>query len=198
VDDDCPSVADPAQVDGDGDGLGDQCDPCTNGAIVAAPKLTFSRILPPPGDDKVKVKGRMIVPTTPPVDPSVQGARLLIEDGLSATVLDVFVPPGAFDAVTGIGWRVSNGGWQYRNGTGLQGITKLTVRRKPTSPGFVVFSVTGRNGIFPITPAGIPPTFTLIVEGPLGLHGQCGEASFAGPVTSSCTFSPTGSTLRCR
>ena len=134
----------------------------------------------------------------PAFDPSLQGARLLIEDALDGTVLDVTVPPGAYDAGTGIGWKTSNSGWQYRNRVGLQGVTKLSVKRKTTTPGVLTFSATGKNGAFPVTAAQVPLRFTLVVEGALGLHGQCGEATFGGPAVSSCTLSSSGTTLKCR
>jgi hypothetical protein len=140
----------------------------------------------------------MIVGTVPPFDPSTQGARLLIEDALDGTVLDVTVPPGAYDVGTGIGWKTAKSGWQYRNRVGLQGITKLSVKRKAATPGVLSFSATGKNGSFPVTPIQVPVRFTLVVEGALGIHGQCGEASFGGPAVSSCTLTSSGTTLKCR
>jgi hypothetical protein len=40
--------------------------------------------------------------------------------------------------------------------------------------------------------------FTLVMEGTLGVHGQCGEATFGGPTLSSCSLSGTLTTLKCK
>ena len=44
----------------------------------------------------------------------------------------------------------------------------------------------------------LPLRFTMVVEGPIGEHGQCGEATFVGPTLSRCVLSATGTTLKCR
>jgi len=80
---------------------------------------------------------------------------------------------------------VTGSGWQYRNRAGLQGVTKMAIRRAGSNPGLLTVSVTGKNGSFPVTPSQVPPRFTIVVEGTLGLHGQCGEAVFGGPTLSS-------------
>lgn len=198
ADDNCVSAANPAQEDGDADDIGDACDPCTSGAVVTEPQLTLSRVGPPPNDERFKLKGRMIVAATPTFDPSQQGARVLIEDALGGTVLDVAVPPGLYDPLTRAGWKVSSGGWQYRSSSGLQGLTKLVVSRKPTAPGVVSFTGTGKGATIAVAPGQLPLGFTVVVEGTLGVHGQCGAASFADPIVSRCKFASSGATLKCR
>src|SRR5262249_37774702 len=68
--DDCPAVADPGQVDSDGDGLGDVCDPCTGPAAFVKPKLSFAKLALPSGDETFTLTGKATVPTTPAIDPS--------------------------------------------------------------------------------------------------------------------------------
>ena len=93
---------------------------------------------------------------------------------------------------------MTGSGWQYRNRAGLQGVTKMAIRRAGSNPGLLTVSVTGKNGSFPVTPSQVPPRFTIVVEGTLGLHGRCGEAVFGGPTLSSCTLSSTLVTLKCK
>src|SRR5262249_34099820 len=67
--DDCPAAPDPAQADSDGDGRGDACDPCNNvfngGVFATKAKAIVTKLLTAPGDDKVKLKGYLVVPTAP-------------------------------------------------------------------------------------------------------------------------------------
>jgi hypothetical protein len=165
--------------------------------VVANGRLTLGRIAPPPNDDTLKLKGRMTVPQTPAIDPAAQGARLLVQDAAGGTVFDVTVPAGAYDAGTRSGWKVLGSGWQYRNGAGLQGLTKLTVKRASAS-GLLTVSAKAKNGAFPVTAGQLPVRFTIVVEGPIGDDGQCGDATFISPAAPRCTLSGTGTTLKCR
>jgi len=192
----CPATPDPAQLDGDGDGLGDACDPCTGPSIVANGRLTLGRLAPPPNDDRLKLKGRMTVPQTPAIDPAARGGRLLVQDAGGATVFDVTVPAGLYDAGTATGWKVLGSGWQYRNRAGLQGLTKLTV--KPAASGLLTVSAIARDGSFAVTAGQLPLRFTIVVEGPFGENGQCGEATFISPTVPRCVLSASGTTLKCR
>jgi hypothetical protein len=53
------------------------------------------------------------------------------------------------------------------------------------------------NGSWPATPADLPLRATLVLDTPNATTGQCGEATFPGP-SPVCTFTASGSTLRCR
>ena len=163
---------------------------------MAGGRLKLGRIAPPPNDDSLKLKGRMTVPQVPVIDPVAQGARLLVQDAVSGTVFDVTVPAGAYDAGTRTGWKVLGSGWQYRNALGLQGLTKLTVKR--AASGLLTISAIAKNGAFPVAVGQLPLRFTIVVEGPIGENGQCGEATFLSPTLPRCVLSATGNTLKCR
>ena len=77
-----------------------------------------------------------------------------MQDAVSGTVLDVTVPPGAYNAGTRTGWKVLGSGWQYRNALGLQGLTKLTVKR--AASGLLTVSAIAKNGSFPVAVGQLP------------------------------------------
>jgi hypothetical protein len=120
-----------------------------------------------------------------------------VQDVAGGTVFDVTVPPGAYDAGTRTGWKVLRSGWQYRNRTGLQGLIKLTVKRYSAS-GLLTVSAIGKRGDFPVSAGQLPLRFTIVVEGPIGDDGQCGEATFISPTVPRCVLSASGTTLKCR
>jgi hypothetical protein len=66
------------------------------------------------------------------------------------------------------------------NGTIVQTTNYFTTLRAPVDPGDVFFTVVGDWG-----------------DTPNATTGQCGEATFPGP-SPVCTFTASGSTLRCR
>src|SRR5262249_12264002 len=55
--DDCPTVADPAQRDADGDGIGDACEGGGGTAAITDAKLTLTKLQTPPGDDGITSHG---------------------------------------------------------------------------------------------------------------------------------------------
>jgi hypothetical protein len=179
----CPAVADPGQADGDADGEGDACDPCTNIVPVAGvkTKLVMSKLSPPGGDDRVKFKGTMTVPTSPPIDPATKGVRLLVSDE-SGVVVDALVPGGTPS------WRATLGRpvWIYRDRLGaFDGITKVSLKER--LPGEIKFTVQGKLGTYGRP---LPPTVkaTLVIDSPLATTGQCGESTYTDGQTSFCKF----------
>jgi hypothetical protein len=99
--DDCPSIPDPGQADSDGDGLGDVCDPCNNtfngGAYATKSKITVTKLLTAPGDDKVKLKGYLVLPQTPVIRCDLNGVRLLLQKQDGSYIFDTTLPPGVYD-----------------------------------------------------------------------------------------------------
>jgi hypothetical protein len=199
--DDCPSDRDPAQSDGDGDGIGDVCDPCTNGAAATRQKITATRLLPPPGDDRLAISGEAIVPTLPAIDPAARGVRVLLNAAGGGTLLDTTIPSGAYDSATGAGWKTTGGGrsWSYRgSGMATAGIQRVTIKTRNVA-GMLRFKVKGK-GAYAVVQTDLPVTATIVIDVPAAQRGQCAVAAFplAPPARPSCVLTAQGATLRCK
>ena len=202
--DDCPATPDAAQADSDHDGIGDACDPCSNIVPVFAvkPKVRIAR-LNVPGGEKMRFKGTITVPASPPIDPATKGVRVLIHDDLGAPLFDVIVP-GGFDPTSGVGWKANkrHTAWRYRNPSGFRSIVSIRVRGRRTAPGWLKFVVVGQNGTYVMSATRIPARSTMVIDSPFATTGQCGEAFFtagraAGPAPH-CSLRARGKTLVCK
>jgi hypothetical protein len=193
VDDDCPTVADAAQADGDLDGVGDAC-ACTGGAIEKA-RVTIGNLATPAGDDTLAIKGVMTVPASPAVDPVTTGMRILVRDG-AGTVLNATIPGGAFDALHQAGWKVTkSGAFTYQSALGLLGIRKVALKPSSKKPGQVRFAVAAKNGSYPADPAQLPLSAFVALASDAG---QCGLATFPGPAPEPhCAYDATRGKLKC-
>jgi hypothetical protein len=180
-------------ADADGDAVcdADLADP----APVVKPRLKIGRQLTPPGDDTLSFKGQMTIPLVPALDPPANGATVLVDDAAGRVIVDVVVPPGAYDSVTRTGWvtRSAGSAWTYKNPTGLLGITTVKVKRVVSLPGLVKFTVKGKSGHFDASGAALPLQGVLA----LGQAGQGGLAFFPGP-SPACTLVGGGNTVNCR
>jgi hypothetical protein len=195
----CPTAPDPGQQDGDDDGLGDACDPCTNGVAAVNPKLTITKLLTGPSDDSMTVKGEITLPFpfTPAFYPPGVGARVVVVDAQGTTVFDVQVPGGFYTGTSG--WKLSGSAtWTYKNKTGFQGITRVVLKHVTSLPGLIRFTVVAKFGSWVVTPATVPFRATVVVDAPTAETGQCGEVQFPGLPEPSCAFNVSGSKLTCK
>jgi hypothetical protein len=179
--------------DADDDGI---CDgSCTGPASMAKTKLKIGKQATPVGDDTLKLSGEMTIPALPALDPPSAGARLLVEDADGHAIVDVVVPPGAYDPVTKTGWRPNSKGttWTYKNPVGELGIIQLAVKTSKKVPGLVKVSATCKHGAYAAAGAALP--LRALVS--LTAAGQCGLATFTAP-GQTCALDPKGQSLTCK
>jgi len=189
VDDDCPSVADPGQEDADANGQGDAC-PC---ATIEAPSIAVGKLDAPSGDETLTVKGRMTIPTTPPLDPVANGMHVVVA-GTAGTIVDAVIPGGAFDPATKTGWKkTKKGSFSYQNPAGIDGIVKIGVKVSTKTPGLVQLTVKGKNGAYAVAPSDLPLRATLALD---AREAQCGNAAFPG--AAACAFNKKGTAVHCK
>src|SRR5262249_56350495 len=112
-------------------------------------------------EDMEAFKGEKGLATSLALDPVTTGARVIV-DG----VVDVAIPPGAFDRGSKTGWKVGkNGSFTYQNGAGgILGIAKIGLKASAKNPGSIKFAVAGKNGTYTVDPAHLPRAATLILD----------------------------------
>lgn len=193
-----------------------QCDlaTCGSGEFTATvtsmtgPRLTLGHLGGTSGDDTIAVKGRVVLPAPITIDPAQNGIRVSVVDAQGATVLDDWVPGGAFNVLTGIGWSSSGKGIRYvdKRKAGQGPIRKVTIKSDLGTPGLVRVAIAGKAGSYaagPALPLGLfvnldvglfaTPALPLDVD-PLngGACARFGDPPFA------CTSSSAGTKIRCR
>lgn len=156
-----------------------RCPPCIGRTAVERSSLRLDRLLGFAGDETLAWKGRFPVSLSEPLAPHVKGVRIVLEgkDSWSTNVprafLDVTVPSGAYDPVTGTGWTVNKSKtvWTYRSAA--NGISKVWIKWVPAL-GAVRFAVIAKN--LTLDPEGPPFWASLILDPPYADNAQCGEA----------------------
>ena len=202
-------------VDVDGDGQCDARDACHNGTGIRIKDavLKIGGLATPASDDMIRFAGTLTVPIAPAIDPASSGIRLTMfapyGDPRGSAVVDLTVPGGPL-------WRASAGGtsWRYRDAAGdAAGITRVAIKLLPplvpsANLTKVAFSLSGRRGSYPITPAMVtvdPNTYsgnTLQVTLALGPGSastlQCGSVYYSTIQLTSCRFGASGDGVTCR
>lgn len=198
----CPTTPDPDQADDDGDALGNACDPCTSVAPIAIAKavLKITKLATGPGDDRLKLKASVSgVPELPGLDLVTEGLRFLLTDALGTPIIDARLPGGQYSSSVRAGWKGSGSGWSYANGGAvlplIQGLTKVSVKGRPTRPGQYSITVVGKNGSYAVAPGTLPLLATIVLDPPVATTGQCVEIGFTAP--PGCIASPSG-TIACK
>ena len=215
-DDECPADAD---NDSDDDGFciglafsppkvggGDPCSRTTGTGTWVKPKVLFTKLGPPPGDEKLSLKGAFIIPTGgPALALELYGLHLRVLDAAKTIVLDQHLPGGAYlSSGQPIGWKVAGTPpvkWTYidkaNKPAAANGIGKIVVTNKSKSvPGLVQIVLKGKDGTYPLIPGQEPLTVTVELNdlalpagGTPGID-QCGEVIFGvPPAVPACIFS---------
>ena len=198
----CPVDPDPDQHDGDDDGLGDECDPCTNGVAIGKPKLKLTKFTTGPGDDTLTFTGELDFALAPTLDPLALGARLILEDGLGDVLFDVAVPAGAYNPLTRTGWTVNGAAtsFTFRSTTPVGGLlNQLKLSKSAARPDLIKIRATGKKGAYAQSSLELPLTAIVVLDAPTAATGECGEVHYLdAPLVPSCAFNGSGSTLQCK
>lgn len=204
-----------ALPDTDGDGTCDAQDVCANpsGAFKAKPaaRLQLNKIGsdPTPANDKLSVLGVFdLAPgqTFADVNPLANGARVVLQNRLGGTELDVTLLGGAYGGSGTRGWKKNGAGtkWQYVDKTTdgslagtYGGIEQLQILdRSKVASGEVMVKVRGKGGSYPVTSGDSPVNAVVVLGGTAaGDAGLCGNSTFD---ASACKLNGSGDTLKCK
>lgn len=215
-DDVCPADAD---NDSDGDGFclglafhppkvggGDPCSRPVGTGTWVKPKVQLSKLAPPPGDEKLSLKGAFIIPTGgPALALDLYGIHLRVLDAQKNVVIDERIPGGAYLASgQPIGWKIAGtpaNKWTYidkvNHPAAHNGIAKVIITNKSKSvPGLVTVNIKGIDGTYALAPGQEPITVTVelnnqgLPAGGTPGTDQCGEVIFGTPpAVPACVFS---------
>jgi uncharacterized delta-60 repeat protein len=195
----CPLASDPLQKDGDHDGLGDACDPCTNGVPLERATVRFAGLETPPADDVLKFVGSVSLPGSPTISPLTQGTRVLLHAADGSLRFDIVLPPGAFSEAKQSGWKTSRNGKVslFRSTTAVGGYLRKMRIVRALSPGRYHLKITGRDLDLSQLPLSGALQVTVVVDPPGAAVGRCSELAFVAP-DHSCALNDERSTVVCK
>jgi len=192
--DNCPYVYNPGQTDSDYDSMGEACDPCTNvGGFQnfdsKRAAVTFGRVYQDriAGNDTIAVRGEFDLPAATSfgnLDPSIDGARIVVEGANGAVVSDIRLPAGLKQPGTLRGWKIEPRGKKFRyidqSSERVGGIVKLVAKDMSKKvPRRVRVAVKGRDGDYPVAPENSPVRVTIVLgNSDASKQGACGETAF--------------------
>lgn len=202
----CPP--DPGPPDGDGDGVGDLCDPCPANprtAVLGKPRLGLASYDAVAGNDKLSLKAELPLSSAAPafVDPVADGMEIAIGAAGEPGSLGITLPPGAHDPVSGQGWSLAKSGrkWTFRGTDPLLPVTKAAVKVVEDRRGArAVVKAGGKRRSFADTLPALPLSLGLVLDPPRETSLTCGGVAFsgAGGPRPACELKSQGTALTCR
>jgi hypothetical protein len=178
---------------------------CSSAILIDKAKVRVARNDLPAGDEKLTLKGELVVSTVPAINPIANGFSFDIVDRDTGVVLISRVVPGGASPGSGVpGWTVNSAQtrWTFKDSTGFfaDGITKVIVKDKSNrTPGLFQVKVKGKDGAFRFTKEKVELVFVL--GGPAqAAAGQCGTRPFSVSTAPkpNCKLSSSGKSIRCK
>ena len=189
-------------------------DPCSRiggAGEWSKPKAIITKLDPPPGDEKLTLKGAFQIPTGgPTLAPQSHGVHLRIMGPTGQIVLEEHVPGGFYTAAVPTGWKLAGDPptkFTYIDKTvppARNGIKKIVITDKSAKvPGLIAVTVNGDHGNYPLPIGDAPITVSLELndtgtpQGSMPGTDQCGEAHFKlAPLAPTCT--PGATKITCK
>lgn len=195
--------------DGDGDGLCDQYDLCTNVgggrtflSSAPVPRLVLSRVADSiDGHDGLRLSASFDLPPSTSfadLDPRFRGTHLVLLDATGETIAYHDLPPYSYSRGS-FGWRLSASGktWQYLDSLAIpffQIKSLKLVDKSNVAPGRIRVDAVAKDAFYPIVRGREPVKLILTFgDGSDGAAGRCTESAFT---AADCAYS--GPTLTCK
>ena len=145
----------------------------------------------------------MQLPTSPPIDPALNGFTFILTDSSGTVLFSRFVPPGLAPSSSAPGWKVTATTFQFKdkNGTLAGGVNKVQVKPSLHVSGLLSIKILAKAGAFQTSHT--VPTFRLILipgDGTTAANGQCATRAFnpaSGPAPL-CQFKTAFDRLQCK